>query len=308
MERHPDGVPARAPEPELMAAVGQRLRSRRCGALVSKRWQTDVMSSTDAGDLSLDQLVELQRRLDAGGGDDGRDGVPRYGGGSGDGDGDHGDDPDAVVGSSGTDDVVVLPWYQHPMNIMTLVVTAAIMAGMIGWMVGDSRSELQHNEVDTGFLHDMREHHEQAVQMSFIFRTRPDTDPGLRTIARSIIVGQSLEVGRMIQFLQSFGETEARDSEVSMLWMGMSAAPGQMPGMASQDELEQLGLAEGREADELFVRLMVEHHIGGVEMAEFAAENGENDRVTRMAAGMAAAQRDEILEITGQLADDPGET
>lgn len=265
------------------------------------------MSSTEAGDLSLDELVELQRRLDAGGGDDGRDGVPRYGGG-GDGDDDHDGERDIVATSTDGDDVVVLPWYQHPVNIVTLIVTAAIMAGMIGWMVGDSGSQVRHNDVDTGFLHDMREHHEQAVQMSFIFRTRPDTDPGLRTIARSIIVGQSLEVGRMIQFLQSFGETEARDAEVSMLWMGMTAAPGQMPGMATEDELNELGAAEGRDADELFVRLMVEHHIGGVEMAEFAAENGENERVMRMAAGMAAAQRDEILEITGQLTDDPDET
>lgn len=263
--------------------------------------------STDAGDLSLDELVELQRRLDSGGGDDGRDGAKRYGG-DGEGDDDRGDEPDATIKTAATDDVVVLPWYQHPMNIVTLVVTAAIMAGLIGWMVGDSGSRLQHNEVDTGFLQDMREHHEQAVQMSFIYRARPDTDPGLRTIARSIIVGQSLEVGRMIEFLRSFGESEVRDAEVSMLWMGMAAVPGQMPGFATEEELAELAVAEGREADELFVRLMVEHHIGGVEMAEFAAENGENEAVIRMAAGMAAAQRDEIREIAGQLTDDPGET
>src|SRR5262245_17777789 len=78
------------------------------------------------------------------------------------------------------DDVIVLPWWQHPLNIITIVVTAALLAGMIGWMIGDSNSELAHNEVDTGFLQDMREHHEQAVYMSFVYYSLPDVDPGLR--------------------------------------------------------------------------------------------------------------------------------
>ena len=65
----------------------------------------------------------------------------------------------------------MLPWWQHPLNILTLVVTAAVLAAMIGWMIGDSNSELDHSEVDTGFLQDMREHHEQAVYMSFVYRS-----------------------------------------------------------------------------------------------------------------------------------------
>lgn len=81
------------------------------------------------------------------------------------------------------DDVIVLPWWQHPLNILTIVITAALLAGMVGWMIGDSNSELAHNEVDTGFLQDMREHHEQAVYMSFIYNSLPDTDSGLRTVA-----------------------------------------------------------------------------------------------------------------------------
>src|SRR5262245_17677307 len=88
------------------------------------------------------------------------------------------------------DDEIVLPWWQHPLNIVTIVLTAAILAAMVGWMVGDSNSELAHSDVDTGFLQDMREHHEQAVYMSFVYNSLPDTDPGLRTVATSIIQGQ----------------------------------------------------------------------------------------------------------------------
>jgi uncharacterized protein (DUF305 family) len=228
-------------------------------------------------ELSLDQLIEL-RRIEAEANE-----VPAASGDTSDGDG------------------VVLPWWQHPFNILTLVVTAAILAGMVGWMVGDSGARVEHNDVDTGFLQDMRVHHEQAVLMSIIYRNLPDTDPGLRTVARSIVTGQSLEVGRMIQLLRMFGEREANDSGTAMVWMGMASGIESMPGMAGDDELDRLGRLEGRAADELFVELMTEHHLGGIDMAEYVVANGANDEVEAMATSMAAGQRAEIAEMLDLL-------
>ncbi len=226
--------------------------------------------NTDA-ELSLDQLVELER-MEA--------------------------EADVARASRTPNDVVVLPWWQHPMNIVTLVVTAAILAAMVGWMVGDSGSRIEHNEVDTGFLQDMRVHHEQAVLMGIIYRNLPDTAPGLRTVARSIVTGQSLEVGRMIQLLRSFGESEVNETDTAMVWMGMASGVENMPGMATDDELDELGRLDGRAADELFVQLMTEHHLGGIEMAEYALANAANDEVILMATSMASAQRGEIVEMS----------
>ncbi|MDW3214325.1 MAG: DUF305 domain-containing protein [Ilumatobacteraceae bacterium] len=230
-------------------------------------------------DLSLDQLVELERMqteaADA--------------------------DAAAVAAAADDDGSVVLPWWQHPVNIVTLVVTAAILAGMIGWMVGDNGSRIEHNDVDTGFLQDMRVHHEQAVLMGIIYRNLPDTDPGLRTVARSIVTGQSLEVGRMIQLLRMFGESEVNETDTAMVWMGMASGVESMPGMATDDELDRLGRLDGEAADELFVDLMTQHHLGGIDMAEYAVANGANDEVAQMAASMASAQRGEIAEMLGLL-------
>ena len=242
----------------------------------------------DLSELSLDQLVELERRAEAA-----EAAAEAEAGGGPGGDGPPGDDIDG-----GT---IVLPWWQHPVNIVTMVVTAALLAGMIGWLAADIAAEPDYNEVDTGFLHDMRTHHEQAVLMSFIYRTRDDIDPGLSTIARSIVVGQSLEVGRMIQLLREFGEPEANETGTAMVWMSMVAESGQMPGMASDEELDELARLDGRAADELFAELMIAHHIGGIEMAEFAVANGENDEVVDMAASMADGQRGEINEMLGVL-------
>jgi uncharacterized protein (DUF305 family) len=243
-----------------------------------------IERTDDLGELSFDQLMELERRAEAraaaGGGGDGGDGA----GPDESGDGDEG--------------VIVLPWWQHPVNIITMVLTAAVLAAMVGWMIGDNASRAPHDDVDTGFLQDMRLHHEQAIFMGFVYRDLPDTDPEIRAVAASIVQGQSLEVGRMIQLLRSFGEEEARNlDETAMTWMGMAADSNAMPGMASEAELDALIASSGVEADQLFVDLMTEHHVGGIEMAEYAAERAANDEVRLMASSMASAQRGEIAEL-----------
>jgi len=208
-------------------------------------------------------------------------------------------DDDTIDDDTNDDDAgtIVLPWWQHPFNIAVMVVTAALLAGMVGWMIGDSASGRDANAVDVGFLQDMREHHEQAVEISFLYLSLDDTNPGLRTVARSITFGQGIEIGRMIQMLRDFGESEVNEGETSMEWMGHSAPVGEMPGMATDAELDELGAASGEEADSLFVELMTRHHEGGIEMADFAAANAADDEVRAMAASIASGQREEITEL-----------
>ena len=230
------------------------------------------MNTQADADLSLDQLVELERlRAEA--------------------------EEQAARPVAATDDDIVLPWWQHPMNIVTVVVTTAILAAMIGWLVGDSNGRPEHNSIDTGFLQDMRIHHEQAVLMSLIYRNLPDTDPGLRTVARTILVGQSQEVGRMSQLLDIFGESTVNETGAAMTWMGMATDADTMPGLAADAELDELGRLAGRDADELFVQLMTLHHLAGIDMAEFAATNAANDKVRTFAAAMSNAQQSDIVEM-----------
>lgn len=202
---------------------------------------------------------------------------------------------------AGSDDVIVLPWWQHPLNIVTMLVSVALVAGMIGWLVADAASDSSGGEVDIGFLQDMREHHESAVGMSLLFLDIPDTRPSLRTVARTIVVGQSIEIGRMIQLLRGFGADEANLGDTSMTWMGMSAAVGSMPGIPTQAQIEQLASSTGEEADRLFVELMIAHHLGGLDMARFAAANAEDAEVRRFATGIMNAQQGEIIEMTRLL-------
>jgi len=207
-----------------------------------------------------------------------------------------GDDASAVD-TAEDDDVVVLSWWQHPVNVIGLVVAVALIGGMLGWLIRDTSADERGDATDVGFLHDMRAHHEQAVEMAYTYLALEGTSPGLRTVAGSILVGQNIEVGRMIQMLREMGRPEGAESDTAMGWMGMPVTQGEMPGMATEDELDALAASSGRAADELFVQLMVAHHEGGLHMAEAAADDAGLGKVRSLARSIVTGQQSEIAEL-----------
>ncbi len=195
-----------------------------------------------------------------------------------------------------------LPWWQHPVNIITMLVTVGVLAGMLGWLIGDAREDgVVTSDADIGFLQDMRVHHEQAVEMSNLFLDRPDIDPGLGTVARSIEFGQSIEIGLMVQLLRDMDAPTESEEGQAMAWMGMPGPDSAMPGMASDDDIQRLADSSGAEADQLFVALMVAHHEGGVDMMNDATQRAENSFVLGYAEAWAASQAEEINELQGLL-------
>lgn len=210
------------------------------------------------------------------------------------------DGPNETDIENGAD--TVLPWYRSPLNLAVLALALVVLAGGIGFVIGNNTAIDDPNDTDIGFLQDMRYHHEQAVEMALLYLNTPDSSSDLRTIAREIVIGQELEIGRMIQLLRDFGESEVNTTDIAMTWMGESVDLDRMPGLATGEDMARLRAASGREADEIFVTLMNAHHQGGIHMAEHAAEHAAVDEVASMAASMAKHQTEEIAEMTGLLA------
>ena len=198
-------------------------------------------------------------------------------------------------------DIEVLPWWQNPVNLVTIVVAIAVLAGTLGFVIGNNRALPNANRTDVGFLQDMRVHHEQAVQLSFIFLADQGTDGDLRTIAREIVVGQNIEIGRMIQLLRDFGEPEVNDSDLAMAWMNDPVDVDLMPGLATQSDIDALVAAQGADADRIFVQLITAHHQGGIHMADYAADHAGTSEVRLMAQQMASSQREELVEMGNLL-------
>ena len=198
--------------------------------------------------------------------------------------------------------ITILPWWQNPLNFIALGLSMLILGAGIGYYFGDSAATPDQNKVDVGFLQDMRYHHDQAVQMAYYYQTSvTDPLPRLNMIAEEILLSQQLENGRMVQLLRSFNAIEANDTGTAMGWMGHAMPIDEMDGLASQAELDSLAAATGDEASKIFATLMINHHKGGIAMANYAIEHASNNDVINMAKSMIKGQQAEVGELQAIL-------
>jgi uncharacterized protein (DUF305 family) len=180
---------------------------------------------------------------------------------------------------------------------IALVVVALALGAAIGWRVtkSDDASRPGRDSVDVGFFQDMAAHHNQAVAMGFTYLEH-GTDPLLRQIASEIVVYQASEIGVMNDHLAQWRQ-QGTEGRYAMAWMGMKVPRDQMVGLATKQQMQQLADARGRDLDQLFSRLMIVHHEGGIHMAQYAADHAGTDTVRSWARSMIDGQKGEIAEL-----------
>lgn len=190
---------------------------------------------------------------------------------------------------------------------------AALVAGLVGVLLGGAavlafggssdggsagRPRFPATDsVDAGFARDMATHHAQAIDLAerIRFRTEDDT---VRGVATDIALGQALQIGQMQGWLDVWGLPRGTAAP-AMAWMGMGGQP--MPGMASNAELAEVGTLPLAQAEVRFLELMIQHHRGGVAMAEFAAQRATTEQARRLATSIVEAQTVEIELLGGLL-------
>ena len=140
-----------------------------------------------------------------------------------------------------------------------------IQPGLPGTVSKEINSEEAINIANTGFTKDdtvfmnhMIVHHEQALTLSRLAPNRTNTQEIL-DLAGRIDVSQEDE----ISFMQ--GWLEERNIEVHA---HMSMHHMKMMGMASDQDIAELSRSKGMEFDELFLRLMIAHHEGALDMVK----------------------------------------
>jgi uncharacterized protein (DUF305 family) len=190
-------------------------------------------------------------------------------------------------------------WFQPPsaLQAVALVVALLFFGGIVGWLVQDRASEPDPSAVDVGFFQDMITHHEQALELSFPV-VRDGADSSVRQHAQEILLFQVREIGIMQTYLQQWGVDINQRPDQAMTWMDMTPVPvHQMPGLATDEQLGELQAATGADADQLFLELMIRHHLGGIHMAEYAAEHASEATTRELAEQMATVQSREVGEL-----------
>jgi len=150
------------------------------------------------------------------------------------------------------------------------------------------------DSAEAGFVRDMMVHHAQAVQMADIVRDKTESQE-IRTLAAGIALGQQAEIGQMRGWLQAW-DLPPSGTEPAMSWMG-HPRDGRMPGMAGPEEIDDLRNASPKEADVLFLRLMILHHEAAVPMAQAVLERTNRKEVEQLATAVAASQQAEVYQM-----------
>lgn len=142
-------------------------------------------------------------------------------------------------------------------------------------------------------------HHAQALDMTRLVPTR-SSHPGVKLLAERIDVSQKDEIAMMQRWLRGRGHAVPDDDAHVHAAMGHGEL---MPGMLTQRQLEQLAAERGAPFDRLFLRQMIRHHEGALQMvSRLLATNRNLDAETfRFVSDVDADQRGEIQRMQSLL-------
>ncbi|MCW2616883.1 MAG: uncharacterized protein JWR28_32, partial [Modestobacter sp.] len=127
-------------------------------------------------------------------------------------------------------------------------------------------------------------------------------------LAFDIASTQTNQVGRMQGWLTLWGLPLT--SSDTMGWMDDAAMAGHdmahldgavMPGMATEAELAQLRSLSGTPFDVMFLQLMIRHHQGGLEMAQYGRQHAAVAVVRGLARSIAETQTAETTTMEQML-------
>jgi uncharacterized protein (DUF305 family) len=208
-------------------------------------------------------------------------------------------------------------------GLLVAVIAVALLAagGGLAVALGIGRTDSPAiDSVDAGFARDMSQHHLQAVEMANLAATR-STDAEVQRLAFDISATQTNQVGRMQGWLTLWGLPLTGGD--LMAWMSdgamsdgamdhgamaghdmpSTAADGAvMPGMATETELAELRSLSGTAFDVMFLQLMIRHHQGGLEMAQYGEAHAGQAAVRSLAGSIVAAQSAETATMEQMLA------
>ncbi len=188
-------------------------------------------------------------------------------------------------------------------TLTVLVATLATMLALASCGGQDDHAEpashtaadgQEFNDADVAFATEMVQHHAQALAMVDLTIGR-DLSPRLGRLAEGIRTAQGPEIEAMTGWLTDWDQPvpeTVRDH--ANAHGGQPDLDTDMPGMMSQEQMEDLEAASGPEFEELFLTMMIDHHEGAIEMARTEQRDGLHADAVALAEQIESAQAREI--------------
>lgn len=160
-----------------------------------------------------------------------------------------------------------------------------------------------YSSADVEFMTGMIHHHAQALVMARMAPTH-GASASLQVLAGRIINSQNDEISLMEGWLRDRNEAVPEPSAAGMDMKTHSVHSMRMPGMLTDEQLEELDAARGPEFDRLFVTYMIQHHQGAVTMVNQLFNTygaGQGDAIFKLASDISADQASEIARMQEML-------
>jgi len=156
----------------------------------------------------------------------------------------------------------------------------------------EKATSVKPTQADVEFMQGMIHHHGQAILMTGWVPDRTD-DRQIRLLAKRMELAQQSEIELMENWLKTQGAAPASEHDELM------------PGMLTQEQLDRLKGAEGREFERLFLRYMTRHHKGALTMVYDLRESGGGlqSEIDRFAREVESDQQIEIGRMQQLLAE-----
>ncbi|WP_424950043.1 DUF305 domain-containing protein [Deinococcus sp.] len=177
-------------------------------------------------------------------------------------------------------------------KLWTLLIPVVIL-GLAALVYRQAPRFPQEGSAAVIFARDMRLHHAQAAELSLHLLERP-VSKEVRLLAGDILVTQEAQIGQMGGWLDIWG-LPFSGRQAPMAGMNRLSM-----GMATDAQVNSLDTLSPRQAEIQYLRLMIQHHRGGVLMAGQGLKSGV-PQVEVLAQAIVNSQTAEISLMAGML-------
>ena len=140
------------------------------------------------------------------------------------------------------------------------------------------------NGTDRAFVAAMIPHHESAVEMAELAKRRGESD-FVKELADNITRTQTEEIALM------------RDEDTALADAGVKPGALAVPAHAMGMDMDPAMLKSANPFDAAFIKMMIPHHEGAVEMANEELQKGADPELKQLAQAIIDAQQQEIDEM-----------
>jgi len=187
--------------------------------------------------------------------------------------------------------------HRKPLALFSVMVVGLfLLMGCSESSSENSSNTAKFSNADRMFAEMMIPHHEQAIEMSELALINSES-PEIVALARKIKAAQAPEIEEMKLWI---------DSEESEGHMGHGSESEDhsghgMMGMLDEGQMSELERATGEEFDRLFLKGMIVHHEGAIDMAEMVVDSA-NAEAAALGRAIIDSQKAEIGEMKTLLA------